>query len=490
MTCDDGRLILTSSHKYTNIKKKQSFLDMNLLKTDQIFINNITSVCENHIKRILQANTSIMACNCNLFHRPSHITANADYRDILNAFLVSSSSQSDLEDDTSKTHILAESGVLPAGLTPQNVHKTCDLSVARLSNFAGYSRFCTNHYPVNEVLSHKNNRYQGEISKTVVVYIDPALTSAGQSLNGMSFVTRHDRLCQQSSKIYYRYILLAVEEFSTSWLCPDTQDISYALAECFIATCNVITKLYEGYFNKYIIFAECNSINLGRFWSLCKELFAQNLILKNSNIVILSSVTALASQVITQDTRMRSAKRKALVEVKKIKKRVNEYENTLSHTLDDTGKTECTFDEMAYNFAVNDLRCHNDVISDHTNMDQYRIGYVLGADKLNNVLHFFYKIYNAYEDSHMSLCCSTQIWSYFLINQRLPVPTYIGKKLQQLELRPHTNKGKYGYKVTGKKQLHNQFVCDDLAIAIVMSVVLCENVLNGTHEGDFTKIEN
>lgn len=451
---DNAHMVLTSSHKAG--QDTRSFIDMNSLRRSEILVNNIAHVCPNHILSMLSNNVTAMSCLCYLFHQPHHITADADYRRILDAFSHKSVGPNHEEDESAdfKTAMLSEIGILPPGAS---LHDLEDNVKRQLATKGGSARFSSNLIHVSDyVLAGKRELL---FEKDVMVYIDPSPTDVGRSLHAMCFVARAEHETNRSpNDTRFHYVLLAVEEFATDEVEHNGDSMS-ALANVYMTTITVLTKLYGGYFTNYIVALEANSIHVGPFWEKCASLFSCNAVLKSYGITILS--TTIPSP---KEMNVRSKKTNKLKTASRIKPYdVNSYRLNL---LSEESKTKDT--------------------------RSYRIGYALGANKVSKIYNFFSAMYNPSTGNVSTVVCSKEVWGWTIMRANDSIPYYIARKLEVLEIRPTVNHvtGKTTYKIGGKRTDKNGgFVQDDLAIAVVMSVCLCEEIFSRQYKGHLVRLE-
>lgn len=458
---DNGHMVLTSSHK--SGQDSRTFVDMKSLRRTQILINNVVHVCPNHIVSMLNNDVTAMCCPCYLFHQPHHITADADYRRILNAFSQRSGPRVD-DDETgdAKTVMLSEVGILPPGLSLQDVN---DSTKRQLASVRGSEKFCSKLVDVRDYVILGRKRHL-VFSRDIVVYIDPAPTNVGRSYHAMCFVTRAEELNPQPGETRYRYVILAVEEFQTDDVDSQTRDGLLALATVFTTTCSVLTRLYEGYFTTFIVAPEANSIHVDPFWSRCGVLYAKD------PTLIRSQVTILGTTIQTPSVKARMTDCE-----KEIRKRYKPYLKKKEITSAKAYEFQYLFDKCDY---------------EPKNAQSYRIGYALGGNKVSKIYNFFSSFYNPTSGNVCDVSCATTIWSWWIGQYNRSIPVYVAKKLELLEIRPTISQttGKTVYKIGGKKkEKDGSFVQDDLPIAVVMSVCLCADICGGCYRGDLVRLE-
>ena len=407
---------------------------MSSLIRDEILINNVTHVCPNHINGLLTGEVTALACLCHLFHQPHHITADAEYRRIMNAF---GQRSDDNDATTAKSALLSELGILPPGVTPTSVAATTTL---RLASPDGFRRMCTRQTPVHEyVMTGKFNH--ALFSREVIVYMDPAPTDVGRSYHAMSFVTRAE---EEGGNQHY--VILAAEEFETTTMDPKEKDWLRALAKVFMVTCSILVRQYSGYFHTFTVAPEANSIPLDRFWGMCGVLYGLDESLCDTIIlstVIPANVPPLRREKHITGPPHKRAYLQAAEEVKRIER---------------------------------------------NSSASYRIGYILGADKVARISSFYADCYNPGYGNTKDLTCASLVWSQCL--NRVGIPHYIAVKMETLELRPkRSSGGKTTYKIGGKSQIGGSFVCDDLAVSVAMSVSLCGDILDGAFNGKLVRLD-
>jgi len=457
---DNGHLVLASSHK--SGQDTRTYVDMNSLRRTEILINNVVHVCSNHIVSMLQNDVTAMCCPCYLFHQPHHITADADYRRILNAFAQRSGPRNhDEENDDAKTAMLSEIGILPRGLSPQQLN---DNTKRQLASSRGSEKFCSNLIDVRDYVVLGKQRMI--FSREVVVYVDPAPTNVGRSCHAMCFVTRAEEVNPQPGQTRFRYVILSVEEFQTDDVEPQTKDGLFALATVFISTCSVLTRLYEGYFSTFVVAPEANSIHIDPFWSRCGVLYAKDPSLIDNKVTILST-TIQAPSIKTKESAVK----------KRLKRKFRPYKKRNEGTSVSAYELNRLCEESDY--RTNEVK-------------SYRIGYVLGSNKVRKIYHFFSSLYNPTSGNVCDVLCASTIWSWWIGRDCDSIPFYVAKKLELLEIRPTISQitGKAVYKICGKRTgKDGSFTQDDLPIAVVMSVCLCADICEGHYKGDLVQLE-
>lgn len=382
---DKGRMILMSSQK--SGKDKRDVIDLDTTRSKHVLFNRVSYVCAAHITALLKNDTALIKCPCYYFLSPIHITMGAGYRDILNLFTMN-----DPNDDSSnaisesKTALLAEIGVLPTNNI--SVIKG-DLSVTSLANTKGNFYMATNLFDMHEYLEGIY-RHTLFISKTIVMYLDPAPCDVESSYNALSYITEVHNSDENSS----HYVILGVEHFRTRDVDTESGDVSLACVKLMMANLNLICALYDSYFDCLIIAPECNSLSLEPFrYHLAKHFFKSDLCKKIS--IQFTSVATINGR------------------------------NTMNPT-------------------------HNDSITDQPTIKKrkvssYRIGYILSNKNKNlHCINFYQSIYNQYR-----LQCARKLLSCSLSNINTSVVQYVINQLNAMQFRRKKTTGIFS--ISGKK---------------------------------------
>lgn len=471
---DDCRIVLTSSHKAG--QDNRVFVDLSALRNDAIFINNVSNVCRNHISAMLEDDVVSMNCPCFIFQQPHHIKADPTYRSILNSFSVSGNnktsrnkyddydndgSYSAQNDDTCKTShkraLLSEIGIVNGDGFTQSLYDVP--GSYKLATAAGRERFTTSLVSVFDHLFDHPTSSSLVFSKDIVVYIDPSPTDVGSSYNAMCFCARaqcFDDNDDGTPGDFY-YVLLAVEEFSSSEL--GAVESHKGLALVWYNTLNNLTKLYDGYFNTVYMIPEANAINMDPFWLECGRLVKEGSdSLGDAGVTVLSPIIINSSQ-----NRKRKVNGAALFKEATRKNKYNVYGGV---------KNDRFAFQLETNTIVESIN-NNDHDDDGVCCRGYRIGYTLSHKKVSYFLSFFSAFYNPSRTSKCAVLCASTIYSWFVRKKSLSIAMYVSSKLDTLQLKVSYchESGRKKYKVGGKScSKKGEFVQDDLAVAVVMSV--------------------
>lgn len=406
---DNCHMVMASSH----VVPGKKYIDLMRLRSPDILLNNVSHVCCQHAIAVADKENNLLTCPCYLFNKPPHLRADTVYRRILNTF--GEAAGGDNEDDNDAA-LLYEVGLIPE-------LKNWGLEAGRLAVPAAGQRFASRLL--------KLDFGEQQIAREIVVYIDPAPTCAGTSLQAMVFTCRVKR-----PQTGVHYVILAVEEFSTEEIDSEGKDDSRALAAVFIGTISTLTRLYDNYFTTFYVAPEANAMQLDRFWvESARNVTAE-----------LSGVTILGTTIVADKWK----------EPKKRRRKRSDYEEMLLPA---------------------------------TTRKKYRVGYTLGARKVSHFYGFFTTLYNPPSSSLGAVVCAQTLWSFFLSAKTNSVPAYIAQKLESLQLIPRAGGA---FKISGKggKNPDGSFQTDDLAVAVVMSVILAREIFEGTYRGEFIQLED
>ena len=270
-------------------------------------------------------------------------------------------------------------------------------------------------------------------------------------------------------------MVLAAEEFESCEVDTNCEDGLKALACVFINTCEVLTKMYGGFFRTFYVAPEANSMHVDPFWSMCAQLAGQNRTLLEQDITILSTT-------IEAPTTASSNKRKSSL-VKRMQQQ-NKLARIVPYSANDCNSV------ARHRFEA-DLLWQQERTS-ATQVRQYRVGYAMGTSKVARIYSFFLNMYNPTGGNLSDVRCAELVFSWYIPDRCDSVPLYLCHKLELLKLKPTVNclTSKTSYKIAGKcTGPEGSFVQDDLSIAFVMSVSLCEDIHRGTHRGSFVRLE-
>jgi len=268
----------------------------------------------------------------------------------------------------------------------------------------------------------------------------------------MPFLLSHE--CEK------KYVLLAVEEFTTQRYESETHSTWLAIANVVMSDITTIDKLYGGHFVDIIIVPEENSMDVDNIWSCCSN------ILKHKEFAHLN---IMAPCIITEQS---AGKNIDNVVVGKRKLTNDVYVTTGKRT-----KIEFNQDglmEEITNELGTDYRLLTTTLAelkqqmDGTNK-KYKLGYHLGADKVTNFMDFYMSCFN---QNRFIMAKHAISFSAARLNSGLS--EFVMEKLENIVMYNMTNNtGKKTVRISGKKTTGKaKHVADDVAVAVVMSVIL------------------
>lgn len=248
----DGHMVMTSSHKSS--QDSRAYVDFKTLKTYKIFVNNVSNVCVNHLHACLSNN--IIFCVCNLFQKPIHINHGSEYARISRAFSL----------NTKDTSLLSESGIDLSLKDYQESHIDYENKTSYdLGSVDALRTFLCNVFDTRShicTFSADENSTSFHVSRKVSVYIDPAPTKVGSSLNAISCVSKVTNI--RNNKAFY--VILCVEEFrldNTTGMYGGFSEIGRRIVKIF----DIINQIYGGYFSTFYVAPEANSIDVDDLYS-------------------------------------------------------------------------------------------------------------------------------------------------------------------------------------------------------------------------------
>ena len=426
-----GRIILMSSQKVQH--KNRDIIDIGLLRSTAITSNHVYYICVPHLKKMASIGKISNICICYLFSHPFHITNDSSLQAIVNLFR----EHRDVT-DTSKNvidfSILKEHGV-DINLIYEDVE-----TISNNSNLCTrYARqhFITNSIPLKVWISENNVKYH--VSKTVMVYIDPAPVVSETSFNAICFVTRVNSSSIENNS--YRYVVIGLENFKSDKYDPNTQNYQVANANILMKDINAICEIYEGYFDTFVIAPEADSIGMEQFGLHCKMLLQNYPKLKAQNGPKMYFTTIKQQQ-------ERAANN-----------------NEMTDTVQTTSQQSMKRGKKRKHSIEIPLLLNDETLQ--TQDEKYRIGYNLGRHKINTYLDFILKEYNS-----LNISCAFEIFGYSLCSENISIPTLIADGLDNLTLKEKYLNGKKILQISGKKQVNGRFIKDDIPDAFINSIAL------------------
>lgn len=247
-----GHMVMTSSHKTS--QDSRDYIDFKTLKTYKIFVNNVSNVCVNHLHACFSNN--IIFCVCNLFQKPIHINHGSEYARISRAFSL----------NMKDTSLLSESGIDFSFKDYQESHINYESKTSHdLGSGDALRTFLCDVFDMRghiHSFSSDVNSTPFRVSRKVSVYIDPAPTKVGSSLNAISCVSKVTNI--RNNKAFF--VILCVEEFrldNTTGMYGGFSDIGRRM----VKICEALNQIYSGYFTTYYVAPEANAIDVDDLYS-------------------------------------------------------------------------------------------------------------------------------------------------------------------------------------------------------------------------------
>jgi len=522
----------------------ENWLDPLSLKAQGFLVNNVCHVCQEHILAVL--GTDLLTCPCNVFQRPyQHVDVKGDQRRLMSA--ISANSEDAAQTLSSYADMLSEAGIILPNFvfdcSNQVSWNTSNMDVqASLAKFKDSSflsptargNFLANNLDMLSLINDMEvwkekvmnvymkhcpdelsdfvrmykegdeqqlraasinlankpfNIYppQKLVSRTLIVYIDPAPTRTGSSEHGLSFIAKvssnsnqfpvkelFGAKVDQEPQLDY-YVILAIDEYSTDDAETNFNTMN-AVSKIFMILLYSIKKYYNNYFNKLIVIPEANSLSLDEFFiSSCEEKYAE--VLRGVEVKV---------------TAMENFFKKIRRKKRKFQETLDDEDNQLD-TLIQSSEDEFYEDhdfprsyrrpdrhEMIERERARRGRINapaSKLLADH------RIGYALGGEKCNLVLTFFSKFFTTDKRSQKRVICAKHIISKFIYKQLVNTTTnsqsfnyatYICERLNQIRV---CTKKSGELTLSGKSQSLKTYICDDLPIALSLSVVLYDRFI-------------
>ena len=207
-----------------------------------------------------------------------------------------------------------------------------------------------------------------------------------------------------------------------------------------------IFYFYDCYFKKFVIAPEADSISMNRFWVECQHRYVntKEFVGKNAPQIYFTTVSvpqnkSSKEQIFENVNSKRSKEGLAKFERGKLLSRKRKH-----------------YPEDAEDIDL----CRKPVVN---NIDfdcrQYRIGFNLGIKKRQIYAQFIINEYNA-----LNTYCSSEIFGETLLDN-ISIPTFVAENLSNLRRKPCG-------KITGKKKINGEYITDDVADAVIMSIML------------------
>lgn len=545
----NARMICMSSQK--NGQDKKSFVDLTRIRIKSMLMCSVSYVCAAHaLAMITDDRIKVSKCLCYFFSQPFHINPGGDYRNLCSAFSVRSGGAEDGTRESklqAKISLLAEIGVMPPGLSKQDLLKM-NITNMKLATQAGHDHIMTSSMQVMDYVVHRS-KTDLVFDNSIVVYVDPSPHDRNTSFNAMCFVTRARKPDYNTCPSIQKYVILGVEEFSTEDVDSVNKDVAFALAKVFIYHVAALTTIYNGYFDEVIVVPENNSSSLfiDRFWVLSQQLLCLRKYQMLDRIKIFCPIVEVSDsgRPISRAATERKRKRDPYSVENLVDIEETAFSNTRQDTLDEAAASSiypCGSIERRVQHMINkkrksgslglydvtsgipqngksltevlqlnymqDLANQSQAITDSIEMDKrkkYKLGYTLGNEKFKMFCSFFNSCYNKMANNSSDLTLASSVMSHCNQNCNLTLNMnlrqFLVNKMDKMEIRLERNRsGQMRLTVTGKPMNkkytsdHDQVVnphlhSDDLAVALICSVSLYSNFVDHAQMGSMIRLK-
>lgn len=432
ISVDNGKMILMSSHRST--QNNANFIDIATLRSGHILSNHVNYVCPVHLKEMLSIQKNVNVCLCNIFNQPFHIDTSGSFKALTELL----STRNKTNDGGGDYSMLCELGVDLNSIEENEELQT--LSNNSLCTKKALILLQTNLVHISNLINP--NKMGTNVSCTVMVYIDPAPIPGDKSYNAICFTTRVEYNNLSNNVRSHKYVLLAIEKFSSDLVDKETRDYGIATAKLLMEDIQNIFLFHNGYFKKFIIAPEADSISMDRFLLECKNLYNK---FENNHPQIYFTMI-----------------REPMNKAGQIKATANYNKQRASRGLpalqNKTGNKRRKIDA--------DILCKDDQYSSSLTSTKLRIGYNLGREKRRIYMEFLMNELNAH-----NVCCATEIFSISLVNENISIPTFVANNLSALRRKPSGE-------ITGKGFKNGEYQADDVAVAVIMSTMLFPHTLD------------
>lgn len=436
ISTDNGKIILMSSHR--SMQNNTNFIDIGSLRSSYILSNHINYVCPVHLKEMLSIQKTVNMCLCNIFNHPFHIDNSGSFKSLTEMLSKNKSDKSTNNEDYS---MLCELGVDINSIEENEELQT--LSDNSLCTKKALILFQTNLMSIKNMI--KANQKGTKISDTVMVYIDPAPVPSDKSYNAICFTTRIEYQLNENLTSH-KYVLLAVEKFSSFDIDQVTRDYGIATANLLMRDIRNIFVFYEGYFKKFIIAPEADSIAMDRFLVECKQMLH---IFETKNSYPKIYFTMM------KEPMNKSSQIKAIANFNQQRESRSLPTFQISKSRNKKIKLDTDILCKESDYSSTSLMC-----------TKLRIGYNLGKEKRRVYMEFLMNEFNAHNVS-----CASEIFSISLAKENISIPTLLADYLGALKI-------KSSGKITGKGIKNGEFQPDDVSVAVIMSTMLFPHALD------------
>lgn len=437
ISTDNGRMIIMSSQILGHANR--DFINVSSLRSSHIISNHVHYVCPPHLKKMTTDHSIGNLCLCNIFSQPYHIKTGGSFKALAELFASDNPRNNDANTSSS---MLSELGI-DLSLINEDIQ---DIAENALFTRKAHIHLQTNSICIKKLL--KELPPGTTVSNTVMVYVDPAPVTSDMSYNALCFVTciTHN----VSNILSQNYVIIAIENFKSDMIDSETNDYGIATATILMQDINDIYSYFGGHFKNFIIAPEADSISMDQFWLHCQHLYLNytkmHKVINKPDIYFTTISQPLTKQNKEELSTQFHLKRKQ------------------------AGLTPINSNEIPRKRRNGIGREHeeNTIIRDKTTLNylKYRIGYNLGHEKTKLYVDFIFKRYNT-----LNVFCASEIFSRTMFSNEISLPTFITQNLDVLALKPPKHKGEK-WKITGKRQKKGEYITDDVADAVIMSIML------------------
>lgn len=445
LSTDKGRMIIMSSQKTT--QDNRDFIDVSALRSSHVTSNHVYYVCPPHLKEMSANRCILNVCLCYIFSQPHHINTGGSYKALTELFTRNNCSNED--NDKVDSAMLSELGVDISSINDD----IQEMSLPSLCTKKARIQLQTSMVCVLDII--KEQKGHSLLSDTVMVYIDPAPVSGDRSFNAICFATHVTHVLSEDTS--HKYIILAVENFQSDVFDPDTNNYGIAAAKILMRDIADIYSFYRGHFKYFVIAPEADSISMDHFWVKCQQLYVENTMFfaKNGPRIFFTTVK------ISLNKRVKDSIIKNYHECMR-------DDGLLTHDEINGFTVKGKLSNVHKNSLFDHRKCRNL----EAECVQYRIGYNLGQNKTKIYLDFFATEYNA-----LNIFCAAEIFGHTLSSKKVSIPTFIAENLDLLTIKS-SGKSRTSWKINGKKQQNGVFIADDVADAVIMSIMLFKQAVN------------
>ena len=419
LQADQGHLILTSSHRaYNDTLTMENYFDMTLLRNINALVNNISHICTAHARKLSYNGSKNSICLCYLFSQAEHLNNSSQFRKLMNVF-------------------------------------------ANQQNCSNKNNNCNDNNKINTGNNNSNNC----TTKASILYEIGVIPTLGD-ISDTHLISNSVKLVNDDANQRFLNQVINVRSIISDngmenrvmvYIDPSPADINRSLhAMTFVS--KTITKPKQ--ITSYVL--------------LAVEEFSTHDILDGNAMSALALVFMGTVKVLT--VIYDGFFKEFIVAPEANSITVNEFWLECSKLYSEDLRNQGIY-VLATTIPIYASSGHKrqKVIQDR------RIGYYLGSNKVKMICNFFSLIYNTNpKESGNCLMFSNYLWSFSLLKENInfSIPLYITDKLSLLQLKKNINdSGKHTFKISGKRKRDNcNYTQDDLPITITLSCILYDQI--------------